>query len=130
MIKELNTHQAYLWAPTLKTVFGGVAVFSGNHVWTADTQTKQSRTQWIDSLTSLLNLAPQRVIPGHYSGDEPQGFKGVSFTRDYLIQYEKNLEQSNNSYDLIERMKRAYPDLTDDKSLEIGAKVNTGEMKW
>lgn len=36
-------NRRYLWAPSLRAVFGGVLVFSGVHVWTADTQTKDMR---------------------------------------------------------------------------------------
>jgi hypothetical protein len=31
---------------------------------------------------------------------------------------------------VIEAMKAAYPKLADESSLELSAKVNTGEMKW
>lgn len=129
-IKELNTHQAYIWAPSIKTVLGGVSVFSGDHVWTADTQTTKARSAWIDSLNNILQLKPKRVIPGHYSGSEPAGTDAVTFTRDYLISYEKNLAESDNSAELIEKMTRAYPELGAAQSLAIGAKVNTGEMGW
>jgi glyoxylase-like metal-dependent hydrolase (beta-lactamase superfamily II) len=33
------TNRRYLWIPSLGAVLGGVLVFSGVHVWTADTQT-------------------------------------------------------------------------------------------
>jgi hypothetical protein len=47
-------NRRYLWLPSLKAVFGGVMIFSGVHVWTADTPTAEmkptgSRT-WTRSL--------------------------------------------------------------------------------
>ena len=44
------TDRRYLWAPSLQAVFGGVLVFAGVHVWTADTATKEQRAAWIANL--------------------------------------------------------------------------------
>ena len=49
----MGTHQAYMWVPESKTVFGGVSVTSGMHVWTADTQTKEARSEWMQSLEHM-----------------------------------------------------------------------------
>ena len=40
-------NRRYLWVPSLKAVFGGVMIFSGVYVWTADTPTADIR--WISS---------------------------------------------------------------------------------
>lgn len=73
-----------LWIPSLKTVVGGVLVESGSHVWTADTQTQASRQAWVAMLDRIEALQPRRVVPGHFTGEEPKGLDGVRFTRDYL----------------------------------------------
>ena len=45
--------------------------------------------------------------------------------------FEKNLAANKTSATLIGAMKQSYPQVTDGAmSLDIGAKVNTGEMKW
>ena len=45
--------------------------------------------------------------------------------------FEKNLAASKNGAELINAMKQSYPQVTDGAlSLDIGAKVNKGEMKW
>jgi hypothetical protein len=55
----------------------------------------------------------------------------ITFTKDYLLTFEKNLAASKTSADLITAMKQSYPQVTDGgMSLDIGAKVNTGELKW
>ncbi|BCO26100.1 hypothetical protein MIZ03_0980 [Rhodoferax lithotrophicus] len=55
----------------------------------------------------------------------------ISFTKDYLQTFEKNLAANTTSAGLIGAMQQSYPQLTDDAmSLHIGAQVNTGEMKW
>ncbi len=129
-VREINTHQAYLWVPSIKTALGGVLVSSGIHLWTADSQTRTARAEWIAALKRLAALKPVKVIPGHYLGEMPAGDKAVLFTRDYLKRYEKLLGKKPDSTQLIEDLKKAYPDLSVDDSVAIGAKVNTGEMKW
>ena len=129
-IKEMNTPNAFLWAPSIKTVFGGVPVYSGVHVWMADSQTKAARSNWVKALDNLLALKPERVVPGHFLGTAPKGTAAVSFTRDYVERFEQELAKAKNSGELIEALKKAYPALPVDDGLAIGAKVNTGEMKW
>ncbi|ATU98774.1 Vmh family MBL fold metallo-hydrolase [Aeromonas salmonicida] len=129
-IKEMNTPTAYLWAPSIKTAFGGVPVYHGVHVWMADSQTKEARAHWVKTLNELQAMKPERVVPGHFLGTEPKGTEAVTFTRDYVQRFEQELATSKNSGELIESMKKAFPSLPVDDGLAIGAKVNTGEMKW
>jgi glyoxylase-like metal-dependent hydrolase (beta-lactamase superfamily II) len=129
-VHEINTHQAYLWAPSIKTALGGVLVSSGIHLWTADSQTTKARDEWIAALDRLAALKPATVIPGHYLGDVPAGDNAVVFSRDYLKTYEKLLSKKPTSAQLIEGLKKAYPTLPIDDGMAISAKVNTGEMKW
>lgn len=131
-VKEMNTHQAYLWIPSMKAVLGGVSIYSGEHVWTADSQTKEERSQWVQSLEKMKQLEPTKVIPGHYKGEMPEQVKAVQFTIDYLNDLEQVLDQNKNpkSTFVIEQMKQHYPNLESVSSLELSAKVLTGEMPW
>lgn len=134
-IKEINTHQAYLWIPSIKAVLGGVSVTSGMHVWTADTQTQASRQEWTESLKKMAALQPDVVIPGHYLGAMPAKAEAISFTIDYLTAFEKELTaveklKANKSDAVIKAMKKRYPELPGESDLELSAKVNTGEMQW
>ncbi len=129
-IKEMNTPNAYLWAPSIKTAFGGVPVYSGVHVWMADSQTKAARSNWVKALDNLLALKPERVVPGHFLGTAPKGTAAVTFTRDYVQRFEQALASAKNSDQLIDGLKKAFPSLPVDDGLAIGAKVNMGEMKW
>ncbi|BBS86194.1 Vmh family MBL fold metallo-hydrolase [Aeromonas media] len=129
-IKEMNTPNAYLWAPSIKTAFGGVPVYSGVHVWMADSQTKAARSNWVKALDNLLALKPERVVPGHFLGTAPKGTAAVTFTRDYVQRFEQELATAKNSDQLIDGLKKAFSSLPVDDGLAIGAKVNMGEMKW
>ncbi|MEG9638173.1 MBL fold metallo-hydrolase, partial [Enterobacter asburiae] len=51
-------------------------------------------------------------------------------TRDYLQRFEKALAAHKDSAGVISTLKKQYPGLADESSLELSAKVNTGEMKW
>ncbi|NOH70510.1 MBL fold metallo-hydrolase [Vibrio pectenicida] len=132
-VKEINSHQAYLWVPSEKTVFGGISVYSGVHVWMADTQKKKAREQWVQSLERMKKLEPQVVIPGHYLGEMPKGIDGVQFTIDYLGHIESVLEDKHNltSKEIIKTMKDKYPELQATESdLTLGAQVLSGEVEW
>ena len=134
-IKEINTHQAYLWVPSTKTVFGGVSITSGMHVWTADTQAKSARKEWVQSLERMKALKPEIVIPGHYLGAMPAKAEAINFTIDYLTKFEQALSESeklksNKSDSVIKVMKDNYPALPGEEELALSAKVNTGEMQW
>ncbi|WP_050568824.1 Vmh family MBL fold metallo-hydrolase [Vibrio jasicida] len=132
-VKEINTHDAYLWVPSAETVFGGVSVYSGVHVWMADTQSKQERAQWSQSLERMKALKPKNVIPGHYLGDMPKGVEGVQFTINYIADIEQTLEKLSkpSSSEISAAMKAKYPKFAaTEGDLELGAKVLSGEMEW
>lgn len=129
-IKAMNTPSAYLWVPSIKTALGGVPVYGNTHVWMADSQTKEARAQWVQTLNELLALKPERVVPGHFLGAEPKGAEAVTFTRDYVLNFEQALAKAKDSTELVDALKQGYPALPLDDGLTIGAKVATGEMKW
>jgi glyoxylase-like metal-dependent hydrolase (beta-lactamase superfamily II) len=120
----------YLFVPALEAVFGGVLVDSGNHVWMADTGTAELRSAWIRALDGIAARAPKIVVPGHQVEGAAQGLAAVTFTRDYLVAFETEMGRTQNSAELIAAMTKLYPDLADASSLELGAKVAKGEMKW
>ncbi|MDR1751363.1 MAG: MBL fold metallo-hydrolase [Enterobacter cloacae] len=129
-IEQPESYAAYVWIPSAKTILGGTGVAWGIHVWTADTQTPASRKQWQQTLESMAAHKPERVIPGHYLGTPPAGSGALDFTRDYLQRFEQALSEHKTSTGVISAMKKQYPGLAEESSLELSAKVNTGEMKW
>ena len=74
------------------------------------------------------------MVPGHYlpnaNGSAPYSLASVKFTRDYLKAFEVEAAKAKDSGALIVAMKKRYPKLEDASSLELGAKVIKGEMKW
>jgi hypothetical protein len=124
--KELT----YLWIPSAKAVVGGITVSSGIHLWTADTPTAKDRAEVVQTLESIKALNPQVVVPAHMKAGAAEGLDAVNFSIDYLKQYEKAVKVTKNSAELIKTMQKQYPALGESSSLELGAKVVKGEMKW
>lgn len=122
--------RSFVWIPSLKTVVGGAVVFSGTHVWVADTPTTEARKQWQATLAMIVALHPVRVVPGHYLGDEPPGLDAVSFTSDYLHAFDEEKSRATTAASLITAMEKRYPNLPDSSWLELGAKVVKGDMRW
>lgn len=119
-----------LWVPSIRTVMGGVLVDAGSHVFMADTQTPQSHEAWLTALQRIKELAPARVIPGHYAEGAPQDLAAVDFTAAYIRAFDEEAAKASDSAALIAAMKQRYPGLQGDASLELSAKVAKGEMAW
>ncbi|MFL6630033.1 MAG: MBL fold metallo-hydrolase [Vitreoscilla sp.] len=123
-------NRRYLWVPSLDAVFGGVLVFSGLHVWTADTSTSQARAAWIRTLDAIAARKPNVVVPGHMAVNGSIDTSAVAYTRDYLVAFDEELAKATDSTALIAAMTRRYPNAGLPAALQIGAKVAKGEMKW
>ncbi|THU04035.1 MBL fold metallo-hydrolase [Lampropedia puyangensis] len=123
-------NRRYLWVPSLNAVFGGVLIFSGLHVWTADTPTPASRAGWIKNLEAIAARNPSVVVPGHTQLDGSLDISAIRYTRDYLLAFEEELQKAPNADALIAAMNKRYPNAGLAPALQIGAKVAKGEMQW
>ncbi|WOC15243.1 MBL fold metallo-hydrolase [Pseudochrobactrum sp. MP213Fo] len=127
---ENMPNRRYLWVPSLKAVFGGVLVTAGEHVWLADTPTAEQRAAWVKTLDAIAARQPEIVVPAHMSAGSKTDLSAVTFTKDYLLAFEEEQAKAKDSAELIAAMTKRYPDLGGASSLELGAKVIKGEMKW
>ncbi|CQJ33175.1 MBL fold metallo-hydrolase [Yersinia enterocolitica] len=125
-----SPEKTFVWIPSLKAVVGGVAVSGNIHLWVADTQTPESRQNWLTTLEKIKALKPVTVVPGHYLDNAPQTLESVTFTQNYLTTLNAEIPKSKDSAELITAMKKHYSDLKDESSLELSAKVLKNEMKW
>nr|WP_081930570.1 MBL fold metallo-hydrolase [Lysobacter antibioticus] len=122
--------RSYVWIPSIRTVAGGVPVVAGEHLFMADTQTPQSHQAWLATLKSIEDLKPDVVIPGHFAEAAAQNLEAVRFSAGYIRAFDEEAAKAADSKALIAAMKKRYPDLGGDLSLEISAKVAKGEMPW
>lgn len=123
-------NRRYLWIPSRRAVLGGVLVFSGVHVWTADTAMPEQRATWRSALEAIAARDPEVVVPGHMAEAAATDASAIAYTRNYLVAFEEELANAAGSAALVTAMKRRYPDAGMTVALDIGAKVATGEMKW
>ncbi|SDP27742.1 Glyoxylase, beta-lactamase superfamily II [Mucilaginibacter sp. OK268] len=123
--------KTFVWIPSIKAVIGGINVFGTTfHLWMADAQTTEARKEWISVLDKIKALQPTIVVPAHAKSESEFDLSAVKHTKDYIQFYEETLKTNKTSETLIAALKAKYPALTFDIALQIGAKVNTGEMKW
>ncbi|MBO0481144.1 MBL fold metallo-hydrolase [Candidatus Enterococcus courvalinii] len=110
-------------------LLGGILVSTGGHLFMADTKTIETQEQWIKDLDELTSLQPKVVIPGHFEQGNDFSAQNIEFTKGYIQKFIEVEKDSQTSSEIIENMKKAYPNLPDG-SLEMSAKVVTGEMDW
>lgn len=123
--------KTFIWIPSVKAVVGGINVFGTTfNLWMADAQTTEARSNWISVLEQIRDLQPEIVIPAHAASNSPFDISAVDHTISYIKFYEEAVGKNKTSENLIAAIKAKYPALTFETALVIGAKVNTGEMKW
>ncbi|MEU9454460.1 MBL fold metallo-hydrolase [Streptomyces sp. NPDC048277] len=128
---DLVWRTEYLWQPEDRAVVGGVLLFAGLHVWTADTPTPRERSAWAETLAGMERLAPRYVVAGHRAADSATDASAIAYTRTYLAAFEEELAESGNDSEALKAaMLRRYPDLGLLVGLDLGTKVATGEMTW
>ncbi|MGR9075195.1 MULTISPECIES: MBL fold metallo-hydrolase [Rhizobium] len=127
---EGMANRRYLFVPSLNAVFGGVMIFNGVHVWTADTNSAELRAAWVANLEKLAARKPAVVVAGHMTSDAKTDLAGVEHTIAYLKAFEEELAKAKDSASLKAAMEGRFPNLGMAVALDIGSKVATGEMKW
>lgn len=127
---EGMANRRYLFVPSLNAVFGGVMIFNGVHVWTADTNSAELRAAWVANLEKLAARKPAVVVAGHMTSDAKNDLAGVEHTIAYLKAFEEELAKAKDSASLKAAMEGRFPNLGMAVALDIGSKVATGEMKW
>jgi glyoxylase-like metal-dependent hydrolase (beta-lactamase superfamily II) len=123
-------HRPYVWIPSIKTIAGNIAIFGNLHVWTADTQKASERKAWFAQLDEIEALKPATVVPGHMAAGTALDSSAIRYTRDYLQRFDVEAAKAKTGAELIDAMKKAYPQAGLGMALDIGAKVNKGEMPW
>ncbi|CDN57278.1 Metallo-beta-lactamase family protein (plasmid) [Neorhizobium galegae bv. officinalis bv. officinalis str. HAMBI 1141] len=124
------SNRRYLFVPSLNAVFGGVLIFNGVHVWTADTNSAELRAAWIANLEKIAARKPAIVVAGHMTLEASTDLSGVAHTLAYLKAFEEELAKAKGSAGLKAAMEARFPGLGMGIALDIGSKVATGEMKW
>ena len=75
---QLGDRAWYLFEPASRSLIGGVLLFQGLHVWTADSAAPELRAEWVRVLGDLLALDPAYVVAGHRLADTPTDQSAIS----------------------------------------------------
>jgi glyoxylase-like metal-dependent hydrolase (beta-lactamase superfamily II) len=127
---ELGDRAWYLFEPASRSLIGGVLLFEGLHVWTADSATPELRAEWVRVLDDLERLAPTYVVAGHRVAGAPTDLTAITHTRDYLRFFEQTVAESTTAEDAKGKLLAAYPEAGLGIAAELGTKVAKGEMTW
>ncbi len=123
-------NRRYIFVPSLNAIFGGVMIFSGTHVWTADTASAELRRAWIANLDAMAARNPAVVVAGHMNVEAAIDASAIAHTKNYLIAFDEELAKATDSATLKAAMEARFPNLGLAVALDIGSKVALGEMKW
>jgi glyoxylase-like metal-dependent hydrolase (beta-lactamase superfamily II) len=127
---ELGDRAWYLFEPESRSLIGGVLLFEGLHVWTADSATPELRAEWVRVLGDLEALDPAYVVAGHRVAGAPTDLTAIHHTRDYLELFEKTVGSSADAAAAEASLLEAYPDAGLQIAAGLGTKVAKGEMTW
>jgi glyoxylase-like metal-dependent hydrolase (beta-lactamase superfamily II) len=120
----------YLFEPAGRALLGGVLLFEGLHVWTADSASTEQRAEWLRVLDDLEALEPAFVVAGHRVAGAPTDPTAIRHTAEYLRFFEKTIAEATDAAAAEERLLAAYPDAGLKIAASLGTKVAKGEMAW
>lgn len=120
----------HLWDAQQRASVGGILLFEGLHVWTADTGTVEARAAWLAALDALEALHPSYVVAGHRVAGSPTDLTAIDYTREYLRFFEKTIAESADAAAAEKALLAQYPDAGMLVAVGLGTKVATGELAW
>ncbi|MEU4250191.1 MBL fold metallo-hydrolase [Amycolatopsis sp. NPDC026612] len=126
----LGDRSWYLFEPGERALFGGVLLFEGLHVWTADAASTDQRAEWLRVLDELEALEPTFVAAGHRVAGAPTDSTAIRHTREYLRFFEKTVADATDAAAAEETLLAAYPDAGLKIAASLGTKVAKGELTW
>ena len=113
-----------LWIPGQRILIAGDVLFSGMHVYTAETD-GSARAKWLDTIRKVRQLKPSIAIPGHGRAGAPlDANTAVDFTESYLLAFEEELGKAHDPDSFVSTMKERFPSADFPLALERGAKAN------
>ncbi|TCO44592.1 glyoxylase-like metal-dependent hydrolase (beta-lactamase superfamily II) [Kribbella antiqua] len=128
--EALGDRAWYVFERAGRTLLGGVLLFEGLHVWTADAASVEQRAEWLRVLDDLEALDPSFVAAGHRVAGAPTDATAIRHTREYLRFFEKTITDAADAAAAEESLLAAYPDAGLRIAASLGTKVAKGEMTW
>lgn len=117
-----ESENSYVLIPSLQAVVTGDIVYDQVFPWTAETTPEQRKT-WQGVLDQLGALHPTLVVPGHQKPERTQQPENLTFTKNYLTDFDEARVSSKKPSELEAKMKAKYPDAALDTILKLGAEA-------
>lgn len=127
---ELGDRAWFVFEPQARALVGGVLLFQGLHVWTADSGTTAKRDAWLAALDALEALDPTFVVSGHRVAGSPTDLSAIRHTGEYLRVFERAVAEAPDAASAEQALLAAYPSAGLKVAASLGTKVAKGEMSW
>jgi len=107
-----------LYVPSIGLVVAGDAAYNDVHLYLVES-TKEKRREWIAALDTIESLHPRAVVASHKRPERDDDPRILEETRQYIRDFDRLAETSNNAQELYDQMLALYPN-----------RVNPGWALW
>jgi glyoxylase-like metal-dependent hydrolase (beta-lactamase superfamily II) len=115
-----DTHNSYVYIPSIRTVVAGDVVYNGIYPWTRETN-KAQRQEWVKVLDKIAALHPAVVIAGHKDPEKADDVATLVFMKDYLRYYDEVRAAAADKGAFVAKVKEKYPALGLEVILQLAA---------
>lgn len=118
-----------VWIPSIRTLYGSDVLFNQAHPFTCEV-TREERRQWIKDIERLETMNADIIIPGHQKPGMPFDSSSFTFTKEYIVATEEELEKTSDVAGFYYAMVKHFPDANLFISNEMNSNVFKGNMNW
>jgi len=123
-------NSSVVWIPSIKTLIASDFIYDHAHAWMSAAKTPALRRAWLDALDILEALRPEVVVPSHAPSAKHLSPASINYTRQYIKTFIAKLEETENSDQLADEMRRIYPDISMQFSIEYSSKIVKDGWVW
>lgn len=123
-------NSSVVWVPSIKTLIASDFIYDHAHAWMSAGKTPALRQAWLNALDVLEALEPEVVVPGHAPSDQYLSPAAINYTRQYIKTFIAKMDETKDSAELMAEMRRIYPDIGMQFSLEYGSKIVKDGWVW
>ena len=99
---------SFVYIPSLKAVVTGDIVF--DHVYFGVPK-DAARENWLKTIDQITALQPTIIVPGHQGGGATDDISAISFMKQYIADWDKNVAASRSAAEMKAKVLAQYPNL-------------------
>ncbi len=123
-------YNTMVWIPCVKTLYASDVLFNQAHPFTCEL-TAEERAQWVREIDKIEEMGAEVIIPGHQKPGMPFDRSSCTFTRDYLLATEEELQRQTTVEGFYYAMAERFPQANLlHLSNEMNANVFFGGRDW